>query len=193
MNKAIVILLLCLSCITNTQGQNIEDVISNYFFNLPVDSSLMYLSNEIDLKTALKVSKQNEYIAADNYKVLKVVHFENNPNIDYLGFKNELSLVERKLDSLELKELSLILNYRAENKKACEKQFKIFCKEFKSHFTVVQKDKQVQSFANQKVVSFSNEKGQIPVLKIILKETLMQIDNPKNSVFSLIIIYQTKI
>jgi hypothetical protein len=193
MYRTILFFLICVNCIISTQGQDTKKIIQNYFFDLPIDSSTNYLINEIESNPLLRVNIKNKYIPVDNYEVLTEAQFKNNPNIVYLGFKNEFSLVKRTLDSLKLKEISLVLNYRAENKKAYKKQFKIFYKKFKPYFTEIKEKKESFSFVNQKVISFFNNKSNIPILKIILKETLVQIDNPESSIFSLIITYQAKI
>lgn len=184
---AIVIgIFLCTVC----KSQELDRALSNLFFQLTVSASVKELSAEMEKNSYLSIMPTKENQVA-SYKVIKSGTFDKHPSITTLGFRNEILLAEAEINSKKIKELSFVLNYRAEDKAVYEKQCKELNKKFRSYFERSEKKKNTYSFANESVNAlFKNKSDSLPILKIASKQTFIEINNPKQSVYSIILTYQ---
>ncbi|MEN8157502.1 MAG: hypothetical protein ABFS10_11165 [Bacteroidota bacterium] len=192
--RSILIVLACIFQLANTQAQekDAKEFISSLFFDLSIDGSLNQNSKEIESNGLLTIKDVDQHEKNEHFTVLKAASFNENPKIEYEGYQNEFILIERQTDGQKVKEISLILNYMAENKRDYKKQYKAIYRKVKPYFSIIDRDKQVLSFVNQEIIAFSNDIKELPIL-ITLKETLVQIDDPKSSIFSIIVTYQSVI
>lgn len=177
----------CNACI----AQDLERELSNLFFQLPVSSSVQELSSAMSRKDYLTIVPVKTENTITSYQVIKSATFNKHPTIADLGFRNEIVLTEANVESKKVKELSIIFNYRAEDKSVYEEHCKKLNKKMRSYFKRSEKKKNAYSFANESVnMLFRNKSDSLPTLKIISKQTFIEINNPKQAVYSIIVTYQ---
>lgn len=177
----------CNACI----AQDLERELSNLFFQLPVSSSVQELSSAMSEKDYLTIVPVKTENTTTSYQVIKSAVFNKHPTIADLGYRNEIILAEANVESKKIKELSIIFNYRAEEKSIYEEQCKKLNKRMRSYFKRSEKKKNAYSFANESVnMLFRNKSDSLPTLKIISRQTFIEINNPKQAVYSIIVTYQ---
>jgi hypothetical protein len=178
---------------TCVQHPSLDQILHKYFLGINVNASIPEIESNIITNKLLRVQKSSSDTIL-NYQIIKSASFDKHPFIDNLGFKNNLYLQKLTSENGKLKQVSIVLNYRSDKKKAYMKLSKDIQMHFKPFFQKIEIKEDEFSFSKVKTVSFYESEDDLNrTLILSLKETFTEINNAEKSVYSLILTYQSKI
>ena len=151
--------------LSNAQKISLDDKLSMFFFNLPLNAPLEVIIGKIKDNPEITI-KGKDRIAQGDYWNSIVGKFNIHESLDYPGYDPTLTLSLKEGREDDFKLISLGWYYQKDYKKG-EEQFNDLVKNFKPYFKKVNYKEFEEHASHNKVFSFYKKKrDDIPFLKI---------------------------